>query len=163
MPDAAVSSLRRSPVLPVVDYEPPAFGGSPTLPPVTALRHRPPRTDPSGIDCISPESRAAAAFADAALRRVLEVIDRRRPLTQLRTLLAPGLVESLLAGAPRGTDGGPARLRRVLAQISRDDGTAAEVVANYTRGQRVHAIAGRIEQVPSPTGMRWQVVALHLG
>ncbi|HEY5843911.1 MAG TPA: hypothetical protein VIU87_21045, partial [Mycobacterium sp.] len=28
--------------------------------------------------------RAAAVFADAALPRVLEVIDRRRPITQLR-------------------------------------------------------------------------------
>lgn len=147
----------------VVDYEPPTFGGPPVLPPVTPLRpgnHLPtgPMTPPVG-----PDTRAAAAFGDAALRRVLEVIDRRRPLTQLRPLLAPGLVDSLLAGALRSAAGGPARLRRVHAQISRPDGSAAEVVANYTRGQRLHAIACRIEQVPSATGARWQVVALHLG
>ncbi len=163
MPEAAVSPLRRSAVVPVVDYEPPPFGGPPVLPRVAALRPRnqPPvqrEAHPAG-----PDSRAAAAFADAALRRVLEVIDRRRPLSQLRPLLARGLVESLLSSAPRGEGGGPARLRRVVAQVSRPDGTAAEVVANYTRGDRVHAIACRIEAVPSPTGLRWQVVALHLG
>ena len=51
----------------------------------------------------------------------------------------------------------------MIAQMSRPDGTAAEVVAHYARGDRVHAIACRIEQVPSATGTRWQVVALHLG
>ena len=147
----------------MVDYEPPAFGGAPVLPPVTALRPRAqlpvqPAARPAG-----PDPHAAAAFADAALRRVLEVIDRRRPLTQLRTLLAAGLVDSLLTGAVRGAEGGPARLRRVIAQMSRPDGTAAEVVGHYARGERVHAIACRIEQVPCATGPRWQVVALHLG
>jgi len=163
MSEAALSSLSRSAVVPVVDYEPPAFGGAPVLPPVTSLRHRTqvpvqPAPRPTG-----PDSRAAAAFADAALRRVLEVIDRRRPLTQLRTLLAAGLVDSLLTGAACGAEAGPARLRRVIAQMSRPDGTAAEVVAHYARGERVHAIACRIEQVPCATGTRWQVVALHMG
>jgi hypothetical protein len=37
------------------------------------------------------------------------------------------------------------------------------VAANYTRGERVYAIACRVEQVPTATGPRWQVVALHLG
>ena len=41
--------------------------------------------------------RQAAIFADAALRRVLEVIDRRRPAAQLRPLLAPSLVDSVLS------------------------------------------------------------------
>ena len=169
MPDAAVSSVRLSPVVPVVDYEPPAFGGAPALPPVTALRTpaQPParpgavRAAPETSTAAGSDCRAAAVFADAALRRVLEVIDRRRPLSQLRPLLAAGLVDSLMTS--RRADGAPARLRRVLAQMSGPDGSAAEVVANYTRGERVHAIACRIEQVPSPTGTRWQVVALHLG
>ena len=152
-----------SAVVPVVDYEPPAFGGPPMLPPVTVLRpHRrapmPPGARPSG-----PDNRAAAAFADAALRRVLEVIDRRRPLAQLRPLLSGGLVDSLLAGCARTATGEAARLRRVLAQVSRPDGTAAEVAASYTRGGRIHAIACRVEQQPTPNGSRWQVVALHLG
>lgn len=158
-----------SAVIPVVDYEPPAFGGPPVLPPVAGpatgpRRHFRVRSAPSARPG-APDNRAAAAFADAALRRVLEVIDRRRPLSQLRPLLAAGLVDSLLAGAARGGSdggGGPARLRRVVAQISRPDGTAAEVAANYTRGTRVRAIACRIEQIATPTGTSWQVVALHL-
>jgi hypothetical protein len=77
--------------------------------------------------------------------------------------LAAGLVDSLLAGPSRQADGGAARLRRVLAQPSRPDGTAAEVVANYSRGDWVHAIACRIERFPTATGPRWQVVALHMG
>lgn len=162
MSEAAVTSVRQAAVVPVIDYEPPAFGRAPDLPPVTTLRRRtgiaPPQPPRAG-----PDTRVAAAFADAALRRVLEVIDRRRPLAQLRPLLAAGLVDSLLSGAARGTECGPARLRRVHAQISRPDGTAAEVVANYTRGTRVHAIACRIEQVPCATGSGWLVVALHLG
>jgi hypothetical protein len=156
----AVSS---SAVRPVVDYEPPAFGEPPMLPPVTALRPRPPTPAQPATQPGGPDVRAAAAFADAALRRVLEVIDRRRPLAQLRPLLAAGLVESLLTGPSRHADGGAARLRRVLAQPSRPDGTAAEVAANYTRGDRMHAIACRIEQFPTATGPRWQVVALHIG
>lgn len=163
MSEAAASSFRRPAVVPVVDYEPTAFGTAPALPPVTALHPRPQRPVRPGLHQPGPDTRAAATFADAALRRVLEVVDRRRPLSQLRPLLAPGLVDSLLSGAVGGAEDSPARLRRVLAQISRPDGTAAEVTAKYTRGRRVHAIACRIEQQRSATGTSWQVVALHLG
>jgi len=162
MPEAVSFSRSSSAVSPVVDYEPPAFGEPPMLPPATAVLRRPRRPAQPATQPPAPDVRAAAAFADAALRRVLEVIDRRRPLAQLRPLLAAGLVDSLLAGPSRHA-GGAARLRRVLAQPSRPDGTAAEVVANYARGDRVHAIACRIEQVPTATGPRWQVVALHMG
>ena len=41
-------------------------------------------------------ARAAAVFADATLPRVLEVIDRRRPITQLRPLLAPALIDTVV-------------------------------------------------------------------
>lgn len=148
-------------VSPVVDYEPPTFGGPPVLPPPTSPSRRRQVGAPAAARGAGPDTTAAATFADAALRRVLEVVDRRRPLTQLRPLLAAGLVDSLLTGPAR--HGGAARLRRVLAQPCRPDGTAAEVAANYTRGDRVHAIACRIEQFPTATGPRWRVVALHLG
>jgi hypothetical protein len=148
-------------VSPVGDYEPPVFGGPPVLPPVTD--HRTPRlarrtAPPRPPAAESARVRDAAVFADAALRRVLEVMDRRRPRAQLRGVLAAGLVDSLPAGAagsPAG--GGPARLRRVHAQPVAAG--AAEVAASYTRGPRVHAIACRIQR----TGARWQLVALHLG
>lgn len=147
----------------IADYEPPAFGSPPALPPVPVVR--PQRAAPAAPrrQVEDPRARAAAAFADAALRRVLEVIDRRRPVAQLRPLLAAGLVDSLLSATGRtGPDGGgPARLRRVLAQPVSDH--AAEVSASYSRGTRVHAIACRIETRSTPTGPRWQVVALHIG
>ncbi len=104
--------------------------------------------------------RQAAVFADAALRRVLEVIDRRRPAAQLGSVLAPCLVESVLsvsraaAGAP-----GAAVLRRMRVQPALGDG-AAEVFGTFSRGARVHAIACRVEQLPPG---RWLVVALHIG
>ncbi|CAN1560683.1 hypothetical protein MCEMIE22_02655 [Mycobacteriaceae bacterium] len=164
-------------VTPIADYEPPADRGAAGL---LAISAQPPPTveQPApaqpgrGSGNTDDSARAAAIFADAALRRVLEVIDRRRSLAQLRPLLDGALVDTLLPAARRGDgvgsarhgDGvGSARLRRVRAQSVRADGTAAEVAANYTRGERVHAIACRVEQITGATGPRWQVVALHLG
>lgn len=140
----------------IVDCESPARGAPPNAPTDAPPRRRPGRAEESRH-----QVQAAAVFADAALRRVLEVIDRRRPLAQLRPLLAAGLVETLLSGASSAA--GVARLRRVRAQVCRPGGGAAEVAAHYTRGPRVHAIACRVEQVSTPTGTRWQMVALHLG
>ena len=103
------------------------------------------------------------------------MIDRRRPPAQVRPLLASGLVESLLPRVGRhdglqrrGTPDGPqrrgtAQLRRVRAQPIGPHGTAAEVSASYTRGDRVHAIACRVEQIATGTRPQWQLVALHLG
>lgn len=152
-------------VIPLPDYEPTAFGGPPVPPPATGPRPRRRAATEGSLPDRVPEAgatRAAALFADAALRRVLEVLDRRRPLAQLRPLMAVGLVDSLpaVAGAHRGA--GPARLRRVVAQLARPDGTAAEVAANYSRADRLYAIACRVEQFSEATGPRWRVVALHM-
>lgn len=158
----STESMPSPAVVPVIDYEPPVVGGPPALPPLTPVRRRcaaparPVRRSAADIA----HTRAAACFADAALRRVLEVIDRRRPPAQLRGLMDPGLVDSLPAGSGRT---GVARLRRVVAQPSGPNGTAAEIAASYVRGERVHALACRVEQVRTPAGPRWQVVALHLG
>ncbi|MGB6208825.1 MAG: Rv3235 family protein [Mycobacterium sp.] len=112
---------------------------------------------------MSAPMRQAACFADAALRRVLEVLDRRRPVAQLQGLLAAGLVDSVLS-ANRFTVGndGAAVLRRLRLQPvgTPDRVGAAEVFGSYSRGPRIHAIACRIERA---AGGRWQVVALHIG
>ena len=61
-------------------------------------RHSSQHTAADGSSTTSVQLRQAACFADAALRRVLEVIDRRRPVAQLHGLLAAGLVDSVLCG-----------------------------------------------------------------
>ncbi|MDQ1322380.1 MAG: hypothetical protein QG655_3627 [Actinomycetota bacterium] len=153
-------------VTPVVDYEPPAFGGPPVPPPPTVLKprcvasNRPMSSPPAEEARVRAATVAAATFADAALRRVLEVIDRRRPQAQIRPLLATGLADSLPTGA---AGDGAARLRRVVAQITDPRGSAAEVAASYSRGARVGAIACRVELLGTPTDPRWQLVALHIG
>ena len=109
-------------------------------------------------------SAAAATFTDAALRSVLEVIDRRRPITQLRPMLSTGLIDSVVSfarAAPARQSG--AVLRRVRLQAIAPDERAFEVSASYTRGPRLHAVACRVEQVSTPQGGAWQVVALHMG
>ncbi|BBY57246.1 Rv3235 family protein [Mycolicibacterium sarraceniae] len=149
-------------VVPVVDYEPTVLRAAPER--VRLLRPRGgsvPPPPPPPVE--SGPVRAAAGFADAALRRVLEVLDRRRSLAQLRPLLAAGLVDSLLPAVAHHEGHGTARLRRLRVQPVGTDGSVAEVAAIYSRDDRTHAIACRVEQVATPTGLRWQVVALHLG
>ena len=99
---------------------------------------------------------AAVVFADAALRRVLEVIDRRRPVAQLRPLVAPVLIDTVVALA-RAPHTATATLRRVRLRMVDDE--AAEVFGSYTRGTRVRAIAARIERHHD----RWRIVALQIG
>ena len=177
-------------VTPVVDYEPPRRDvpgcrksshatlrrrGVRTAPrPCTGQPGRQPKAPTAEVtDIASAPMRQAAIFADAALRRVLEVIDRRRPASQLRPMLATSLVDSVLAigGSAAGraqAHEGAAVLRRLRLQPAghHDPATAAEVFGSYRRGQRVHAIACRVEQVCSGAGSastRWLVVALHIG
>lgn len=149
---------------PVVDYEPPPVGACPAPTPARLRRRtaRPlaPRRAPVRE---APPPRAAAVFTEAALRRVLEVLDRRRPPAQLRNVLRPNLVDvvtalSRAAVPARGSAVlGHVRLRAVDAGAA--EPRAAEVFATFTRAGRIRAIAGRVELVSG----RWQVVALQIG
>lgn len=170
-------------VVPVVEFEPPTRNAAQrrqSSPAALQRRakcaprrpdHKQPEDTPAAVVAVmSPLMRQAAIFADAALRRVLEVIDRRRSISQLRPLLAPGLVDSVFslgrsATGPAPGHAGAAVLRRVGLQpvVHRGLATAAEVFGSYSRGDRIHAIACRVEQVPAGNGTRWQVVALHIG
>lgn len=157
---------------PVVDYEPPPFdvtGPAPQLDvagraaapcptPTPAALHRPPRRPLRPAERAEPTPPpAAASFADATLRRVLEVIDRRRPIAQLRPMLTPALLDMVFTLARGAGPDKAAVLRRVRLRTAAVD--AAEVFATYTRGRRVRAIAGRIEV----TEGRWRMVALQVG
>lgn len=145
-----------------------APGPSPIPAPRSAHRHRNKQPAAVSTEVLSASMRQAAMFADTALRRVLEVIDHRRPVAQLRLLLTPGLVDSVIsagrtvAAHPTGF-ASAAVLRRTRLQPAGQPNTAAEVFGTYGRGDRVHAIACRVERQPSPHGTRWRVVALHIG
>ena len=173
MTASRIPTHRRTFTTPVIDYEPTPTRADPPglcLPPSPAALHRPsPRplravpvapTSPPPRDPAPP--RKAAVFADAALRHVLEVSDRRRPVAQLRPLLAPALFDAVLTMIRGMAAGESAVLRRVrlrTATVVDGEVRAAEVFATYARGARVRAIAGRIEMVDG----RWRVVALQVG
>ena len=157
---------------PVVDYEPapvgaPSPGLCPQPSPAAIHRHTPralravPAAPAPAVRTPEPP-RAAAVFADTALRRILEVADRRRPVAQLRPLLAPALFDAVTTLVRTPATQGSAVLRRVRLQPTAPvdgEATAAEVFATYTRGARVRAIAGRVELVAG----RWTIVALQIG
>jgi hypothetical protein len=160
-------------VEPVVDYEPPTRNVPPCRQVMQRRPPRPPRRPSSGrrepaatATVLSVPMRQAAIFADAALRRVLEVIDRRRPVAQLRPLLVPSLIDPVhsVSRAAAGQHGAAVLRRMRLQPIGqRDHEVAAEVFGSYSRGERMHAIACRVERLATGTGARWQVVALHIG
>jgi hypothetical protein len=152
---------------PVVDYEPPPFDGAAPPPcpaPTPAALHRQTRRTLRPLDRVA-AGPAAATFTDAALRRVLEVIDRRRPIAQLRPMLTPPLLDMVFTLARSAGTERAAVLRRVRLQAAAVDerdphqAVAAEVFATYTRGRRVRAIAGRVEVADG----RWRMVALQIG
>ncbi|KLI07708.1 hypothetical protein ACT17_11070 [Mycolicibacterium conceptionense] len=158
-PSARSRPVRSPLVAPVIDCEPPALPlGAPTCPAPTVLHGHTARR----LRLVSPEPErqlqpGAAQFADMALRRVLEVADRRRPPAQLRSLMSQLLLDAVVAAAtPRHPT--TASLRRVGLRPAASS-EAAELFATYTRGARVRAIAGRIELRSG----RWQVTALQLG
>ncbi|MBJ7339885.1 Rv3235 family protein [Mycolicibacterium sp.] len=174
MTASRIPTRRTSFTSPVVDYEPPpvpapAAGLCPQPSPAALHRHTPRalRAVPAVATAPPPTAelrppRAAAVFADTVLRRVLEVTDRRRPVTQLRPLIVPTIFDALAASIRTGSGEGTAVLKRVrlrCAQVRDGEATAAEVFATYSRGRRTRAIAGRIELVNG----RWMATALQIG
>jgi hypothetical protein len=154
---------------PVVDYEPPPLDAAVVAPPcpTPAALHRTPRRPlrPAERTAAVAIPAAAGRFTDAALRRVLEVIDRRRPIAQLRPMLTPPLLDMVFTLTRSAGPDKAAVLQRVRLRAAavdeREPGqvTAAEVFATYSRGERVRAIAGRVEADEG----RWRVVALQIG
>ena len=163
--------VRTSLVSPVVDYEPPPVGvaacrAAPTLRRrVTRSSGQPRRAGAHHVRVAAPPG-DAVAFTDAALRRVLEVIDRRRPVAQLRALLAPALIDTVIELSRSSQAAvGRSKSSRTVAKLHRmrlrmvDGADAAEVFGTYLSGPRVRAFAARIER----TDDRWRIVALQLG
>lgn len=152
---------------PIIDYEPipQPLSTSHCPSPSGAALHRPSsrtlRTHRRPVH-EAPPPKSAVVFAETALRQVIEVIDRRRPIAQLRPVMTPLLIDCVVARtrAPRT---GSASLRRVRVRSvdagAGGDVTAAEVFASFTRSGRVHAVAGRIERYRDS----WRLVALQIG
>jgi hypothetical protein len=144
---------------PIIDCEPPPVGITACPPPSPAALHRRTPRPLRSVPRPSPDPmppRAALVFADAALRRVLEVVDRRRPIAQLRPFVAPALIDTVTA-LTRAPQTAAATLRRVRVRMV--DVDAAEVFGTYSRGPRLLAVAGRIELHRD----RWRIAALQLG
>lgn len=154
---------RRAFTAPVVDYEPapaelPAAPLCPAPSPAALHRRAPRLLRPAPRpDAPTAPPRAAALFADMALRRVFEVLDRRRPLAHLKPLVAPALLDTV-GTLCRVRYPEPATLRRV--RLHSAGPLAAEVSATYTRGERLRAVAARVEVVADG---RWRLVALQIG
>jgi hypothetical protein len=152
-------------VVPVIDCEPPV--GAPWHASPLAARRRPTHRRLAAVPPVQhpTSAHAAAIFADTALRGVLEVIDGRRPFAQVRPLLGGGLAEAVigLARSRPGVGLAAAKLRQVRLRIVDRDGDVAEVFATYCRGDRVRAIAGRVERADVRGRRRWRLVALQVG
>jgi hypothetical protein len=157
----SISSDPASLTTPIIDCEPPPVGITACPPPSPAALHRRTarslRSVPRPVPRDPLPPRSALVFADAALRRVLEVADRRRPIAQLRPLVAPALVDTVI-GLTRAPQTAVATLRRVrLRMVDGDEENQAEVFGSYTRGPRSLAVAARIELHRD----RWRIVALQ--
>ena len=150
---------------PIIDCEPPPVGIAACPPPSPAALHRPHHPAPCGrcsVRCPATHCRrrAAVAFADAALRRVLEVVDRRRPIAQLRPLVTPGADRhghradaSAARTPPRRCDGSGCAWSTATTKLK------PRCSRRIPGRHRVRAIAGRIELVDD----RWRIVALQIG
>ncbi|MFW0792239.1 Rv3235 family protein [Gordonia sp. CPCC 205515] len=163
-------------IRPAPPYEPPPVASS-APPPAPDTTSAPP--PPQRGRAPSATTLEARQFAIATISLVLEVIDRRRNMSQLDGRVALPLQEQLIAltRAMSGRTGAEsaATVRRVHVQMCGPG--AAEIFGNYRRNGRVRAFAGRIEQMPcrvrAATGStrsalprtveyRWQLVELTM-
>ena len=131
------------------------------LPQLTHTARRSPHSGRSPGAALVPKRElplTAKRFAENAFRLALEVVDRRRSPTQLRTVLEPALVDmlrTLSTAALPGRDLGAATLGHVHLKML--DAASAEVFGTYNRGPRVFAIAGKVRQ----TNGQWLVTSLR--
>ncbi|MFD6896170.1 Rv3235 family protein [Rhodococcus sp. NPDC060086] len=106
---------------------------------------------------------SAHRFADLAVRLVLEVVDGRRPDTQLSTVLTPALATTFSAARHARSEADSAVVLR--ARLQTRDARTAELFGSYARGHRVFAMAGRVVRAPARGHNRhgWVITTLWLG
>lgn len=152
------------------DLENTPGAAQPYPPPPQPYPLQPHRPHPRAV---SPATAAARRFAAETAAVIVEVLDRRRNVAQLRSRVTAPVLEqftALVRSAPlRGVEQ-VGVVRRVHIQMC--DPTAAEVFGSYARGGRVRAFVCRVEWLPCrvriPAGRyqssgtrtedRWQVV-----
>lgn len=132
-------------IRPAPPYEPPLVAA-----PTAERDTPPPQHSPQHARAVPTATVEARQFAIATISLLLEVLDRRRKMSQLDGRVVLSLHEKLaaLSRAMAGRTGTEpsATVRRVHVQMCGPG--AAEIFGNYTRGERVRAFAGRIEQMP---------------
>ncbi len=115
-------------------------------------------TRPGTLPLPSPD---VQRFTEQAFRLVLEVLDRRRNVRQLRPLVTPSLVDVVrtlaLSESPARRLGVATLVRVHLRAV---EPCAFEAFGTYGRGPRIFVIAARVEQ-QSDTG--WTVTSLVIG
>lgn len=161
-------------ISPVPRYEPESIdSGSPDrqhFVPAGAERQR--CVEPPKPESVSMQIRH---FATGAIKLVLEVMDRRRPVSQLGRVALPHIADQfrvVLAASEHSRPPSASTVLRVHTQSSGDD--AAEITVVYGRGDRVHAMGARVERrsvmvrAATPGGprrreVRWMLVAITVG
>lgn len=138
----------------------------PTALPVQRFLGRPPVPPPVPIPDDLPFDPKAYVTAHRALGLVLEVLDRRRPLIHLRSMLSPHafryvsvVTDWLPASALRGD-------ARVLSiRMCQPTEHVAEVAAVCRLNGRTRAVAARFEHLPGPRNgrLRWCCAVIQLG
>ncbi|MGY1813464.1 Rv3235 family protein [Blastococcus sp. SYSU D00820] len=154
--------LVEGPALPLVDRT--------RVPPRPAYRPGPRPTPPARRRAVADDSgpswstRSDLPDPRVAGRQVLtltlEALAGRRPLTQVRSLTAPGVYAALSGGRrPQWCAAGTAPLLLGPVHVCEPVDGVAEVSAVARRGGRAHAVAARLEGLDG----RWRCTALQIG
>jgi hypothetical protein len=138
----------------------------PTALPVQRFLARPPIPPPVPIPDDLPFDPVAYTTARRTLSLILEVLDRRRPLTHLHPVLTPHTVRYMRVVTerlPSTTRRGDARLLSI--RMCQPSANVAEVAAVCKLGGRPRALAARFERQRRPltVGLRWYCAVIQLG
>lgn len=138
----------------------------PTALPVHRFLARPPLPPPVPVPDDLPFDPVAYVTARRTLALILEVLDRRRPLTHLYPMLTPHTVRYMRVVTerlPSTSRRGDARVLSIRMCQPSDD--VAEVAAVCKLGSRPRALAARFERQRRPLtgGLHWYCAVIQLG
>lgn len=142
------------PRLRLIRYEPDPGEPPPAGPPRPTPLVAPPVWEPEETE------RAARPAAARVLRLALEVLDGRRPASQLAAHLEPRALRYWRAALPASRPAVPSRLLRLVLCVPATG--VAEVAAVCRIGGRVRALAARFEQAGADR-TRWRCTVVRLG